>query len=319
MGEKIGRNDPCPCGSGLKYKHCCGQDGSQASSSGTRNRVVLVILLGLGVVGAIAAFRAVTAPPSPNEWASPGVPAPNAGVQVDPSSGLYSQPPGPAPPGKVWSGEHGHWHDASGTAAPILPGPEPSSSAGSGTRAPSNPEGPLPDPVTGLYPEPPGPVPPGKVWSSEHGHWHNASGQSPSAPAGQQPASAGSSTRTANPSGLAPDPDTGLYPQPPGPVPPGKVWSPEHGHWHNEPANLAADDPATRDEDVPLVSGTPDLEETEGFSAPPGPAPPGKVWAPEHGHWHNAPDGEEDQSLTVEPIEPAPAPEVTPSENYSSD
>ena len=23
-GEKIGRNDPCPCGSGLKYKRCCG-------------------------------------------------------------------------------------------------------------------------------------------------------------------------------------------------------------------------------------------------------------------------------------------------------
>ena len=24
-GEKIGRNDPCPCGSGKKYKHCCGR------------------------------------------------------------------------------------------------------------------------------------------------------------------------------------------------------------------------------------------------------------------------------------------------------
>ncbi len=23
---KVGRNDPCPCGSGLKYKHCCGRD-----------------------------------------------------------------------------------------------------------------------------------------------------------------------------------------------------------------------------------------------------------------------------------------------------
>lgn len=23
-GEKIGRNDPCPCGSGKKYKKCCG-------------------------------------------------------------------------------------------------------------------------------------------------------------------------------------------------------------------------------------------------------------------------------------------------------
>ena len=24
-GLKIGRNDPCPCGSGLKYKKCCGE------------------------------------------------------------------------------------------------------------------------------------------------------------------------------------------------------------------------------------------------------------------------------------------------------
>lgn len=24
-GKKIGRNEPCPCGSGKKYKHCCGR------------------------------------------------------------------------------------------------------------------------------------------------------------------------------------------------------------------------------------------------------------------------------------------------------
>ena len=24
-GKKVGRNDPCPCGSGLKYKKCCGK------------------------------------------------------------------------------------------------------------------------------------------------------------------------------------------------------------------------------------------------------------------------------------------------------
>ena len=23
-GQKVGRNDPCPCGSGKKYKKCCG-------------------------------------------------------------------------------------------------------------------------------------------------------------------------------------------------------------------------------------------------------------------------------------------------------
>ncbi len=24
-GEEVGRNDPCPCGSGKKYKKCCGK------------------------------------------------------------------------------------------------------------------------------------------------------------------------------------------------------------------------------------------------------------------------------------------------------
>jgi len=24
QSEKVGRNDPCPCGSGKKYKKCCG-------------------------------------------------------------------------------------------------------------------------------------------------------------------------------------------------------------------------------------------------------------------------------------------------------
>jgi preprotein translocase subunit SecA len=24
-GKRVGRNDPCPCGSGKKYKHCCGK------------------------------------------------------------------------------------------------------------------------------------------------------------------------------------------------------------------------------------------------------------------------------------------------------
>jgi preprotein translocase subunit SecA len=29
--EKVGRNDPCPCGSGKKYKKCCGAPASVAS------------------------------------------------------------------------------------------------------------------------------------------------------------------------------------------------------------------------------------------------------------------------------------------------
>jgi len=31
--EKVGRNDPCPCGSGKKYKHCCGANNSADTNS----------------------------------------------------------------------------------------------------------------------------------------------------------------------------------------------------------------------------------------------------------------------------------------------
>ncbi|MEN9979902.1 MAG: preprotein translocase subunit SecA [candidate division WOR-3 bacterium] len=34
---KVGRNDPCPCGSGKKYKHCCGRAGIP-SAAGSKNR-----------------------------------------------------------------------------------------------------------------------------------------------------------------------------------------------------------------------------------------------------------------------------------------
>jgi len=29
--NKIGRNEPCPCGSGIKYKNCCGGNGKPDS------------------------------------------------------------------------------------------------------------------------------------------------------------------------------------------------------------------------------------------------------------------------------------------------
>lgn len=31
MNDKIKRNDPCPCGSGKKYKKCCGQKKSMSN------------------------------------------------------------------------------------------------------------------------------------------------------------------------------------------------------------------------------------------------------------------------------------------------
>ena len=75
----VGRNDPCPCGSGKKHKHCCG-GSAQAPSLVSRLMLGLVIVVILGA--AYAGFTAMTA---------------DAGSA------------GPAP-GKVWSPEHGHYH-----------------------------------------------------------------------------------------------------------------------------------------------------------------------------------------------------------------
>jgi len=32
-GPRVGRNDPCPCGSGKKYKKCCGAASAQAGAA----------------------------------------------------------------------------------------------------------------------------------------------------------------------------------------------------------------------------------------------------------------------------------------------
>ena len=41
---KIGRNEPCPCGSGLKYKKCCLQKESDSRALGAGQEVVRVSL-----------------------------------------------------------------------------------------------------------------------------------------------------------------------------------------------------------------------------------------------------------------------------------
>lgn len=38
MNEKIGRNDPCPCGSGLKFKRCCLKKSAKPKSSSVQQK-----------------------------------------------------------------------------------------------------------------------------------------------------------------------------------------------------------------------------------------------------------------------------------------
>lgn len=73
----IGRNQPCPCGSGLKYKRCCALKGNKASL-GSRIAISLIGLMLL--TGAVFMFVSLT----------------------DDSR--------PLQPERVWSEEHGHWH-----------------------------------------------------------------------------------------------------------------------------------------------------------------------------------------------------------------
>ena len=109
----IGRNDPCPCGSGQKYKHCCEAARHSPLSPG------LVILVVIVLVGAVAAVMAIVdardLPPQQQVWSEEHghwhTVSNDAGT--DPVAGTPTPPPpGPAPPGKIWSSEHGHWHDA---------------------------------------------------------------------------------------------------------------------------------------------------------------------------------------------------------------
>lgn len=48
MADTIGRNDPCHCGSGNKYKNCClKKDNSSMKSNIGVGMLIIVVLLGL--------------------------------------------------------------------------------------------------------------------------------------------------------------------------------------------------------------------------------------------------------------------------------
>lgn len=136
MNDKLRRNDPCHCGSGKKLKACHGLSNEKS----THFKIIGVIL----VLFLFWLFFFESESPSPNLTNSPSpfVPRTQTGT---------STPSEPAPPGKVWSQEHGHWHDTP-SITPLVP---------SGQS------------ILDLDSQPVGDAPPGKVWSPEHNHWHN--------------------------------------------------------------------------------------------------------------------------------------------------
>jgi hypothetical protein len=209
------RNDPCPCGSGQKYKKCCeGKHGIGRFTN--RHSAPLIVGIGLLVAAGVLALtlnRADTPPAAASASADP-IAAPGAEQPLPAAGASQAAVPAPPPadiavPGRVWSPEHGHWHNVTQNSNPIVV---------ETTRASSAKVVSVPRPETATvqyHPQPDGPVPPGKVWSPLHGHWHEA-------------AADGAASEPTGPAVMD-------VPQPDGPVPPGKVWSREHGHWHDAP------------------------------------------------------------------------------------
>ena len=57
MSNHPGRNDPCPCGSGKKYKHCCALLKKDRLSIGTQVWFVLIAaMLLIGAWLAVGSF-----------------------------------------------------------------------------------------------------------------------------------------------------------------------------------------------------------------------------------------------------------------------
>ena len=103
---KTSRNSPCTCGSGMKYKQCCGLKEVK------RSRTLAIV--GVLIVGVILAGAIFVSKDGNQQPATADAPLdPSAAGSAQPAAVPGSpQPPGPAPAGKVWSVEHGHWHDA---------------------------------------------------------------------------------------------------------------------------------------------------------------------------------------------------------------
>ena len=56
---KVSRNEPCSCGSGKKYKNCCGKDVDEKQSFLSRNLIPIIfaVVLGATVFGFITFFQ----------------------------------------------------------------------------------------------------------------------------------------------------------------------------------------------------------------------------------------------------------------------
>ena len=136
MSKELKRNDPCHCGSGAKYKNCHAKKGIKKPLPWMFWGVLLAL---------IGTFLLI-----PNKIEN-GLGNQYTSKPYEPKKIGKNKPEGEALPGKVWSAEHGHWHDAKNPH-----------DAFTADKVKSRDQ---------LKRQ--GKTPPGKVWSPEHGHWHD--------------------------------------------------------------------------------------------------------------------------------------------------
>ena len=81
MSSTIGRNDPCVCGSGKKYKRCCQEEGRSATATAA-SKTTMIVLGAVMLIGLVLIVISLVA---------------GGGESV-------------CPPGQSWSAAHGHCH-----------------------------------------------------------------------------------------------------------------------------------------------------------------------------------------------------------------
>ena len=136
MSIEIKRNDPCHCDSGKKYKNCHGHIKSKKPYPWVFWGIILVLIVIFSLI-------------------------PDNKIGRNQKKAIYSpfipkkvnktKPEGQSPPGKVWSSEHGHWHDSK-------------EGQSFSSTSPQENKNNIREPEV---------VPLGKVWSPKHGHWHD--------------------------------------------------------------------------------------------------------------------------------------------------
>ena len=94
----IGRNEPCPCGSGEKYKRCCLAKGDPRQASRTRAvTLATVVVVALAVVLGVAVSQAAGLTAAFVGFIAIGIwlwlfsPPPNSGGGTDPSAINYGR------------------------------------------------------------------------------------------------------------------------------------------------------------------------------------------------------------------------------------